>query len=318
MKIGIIGFGNIGKKHASALELLPNFSLVATCELHGTSGSTIPNYENVDNLLDQHKDLDIVSVCSPNHLHSEHTIKALRNGFNVICEKPFGTDSQSCESMIAAAEEYNRKIFCVMQNRFSPISAWLKDLVVNKSLGSIYMVNVACYWNRNQDYYKSSQWRGKASKDGGTLYTQFSHYVDTLYWLFGPLKIQNALFANYNHGNTIDFEDSCSFNFTAQDNIIGSFMYTTATHGQNFESTLTIIGEKGTVKISGQYMNKIEYSDIEIDTSGENFQSNNIANLSKVYLNAKEAIENGSSPMTTAKDGLNVVRIIENVYGYKK
>ncbi|NNE27694.1 MAG: Gfo/Idh/MocA family oxidoreductase [Saprospiraceae bacterium] len=318
MKVGIIGLGNIGKKHAAAIALLPEFQLIATCELNGTGLTDIPNHPTVDTFLNQKYDFDIVSVCSPNHLHKTHTMKALQAGYDVICEKPFSTNSSDCEEMISAAEDNGKNIFCVMQNRFSPISTWLKKIIDTHALGSIYMINVACYWNRNQDYYASSNWRGKADLDGGTLYTQFSHYVDTLYWMFGPIHIENALFANFNHGDTIDFEDSCSFNFTTQDKVIGSFMYTTANYDHNFESTLTIIGEKGTVKISGQYMNKVEYSDIPLDDNIESMPSNNIANLSQVYLNAGHAKENQSIPMTSAKDGLNVVRIIESVYSYKK
>ena len=128
--------------------------------------------------------------------------------------------------MIEAARIHEKKIYCTMQNRFSPVSQWLHSLVEAQSLGDLYLVNVACYWNRNKGYYAGSDWRGKLGKDGGTLFTQFSHYVDTLYWLFGKMQIHSAHFANFDHEEMIEFEDTGIFNFTFDKGGMGTFSYT--------------------------------------------------------------------------------------------
>jgi len=126
-----------------------------------------------------------------------------------------------------------------MQNRYSPVSQWLKKITNEKNLGDIYLVNVSCYWNRNKNYYAGADWRGKAALDGGTLFTQFSHYVDTLYWLFGDMKILNANFSNFDHDEMIEFEDTGIFNFTLDQGGMGTFSYTTSCYEKNFESSLT-------------------------------------------------------------------------------
>ncbi|NNF20717.1 MAG: Gfo/Idh/MocA family oxidoreductase [Saprospiraceae bacterium] len=318
LKVGIIGFGNIGKKHARSLALTETAELAAIYDPNediSFPGITICN--SIEELLADGK-IDIVSVCTPNFLHEEHSIQALQAGHHVICEKPFALTSLSCSNIIAASKKFNKRVFCVMQNRFSPVSQWLQDLIAKQWLGEIYMVNVACYWNRNDAYYKRSDWRGNAQKDGGTLFTQFSHYVDTLYWLFGDINIENAIFANNNH-DSIDFEDSCSFNFRFKNNGLGNFSYTTSTFENNFESTLTIIAEKGTIKVAGQYMNEVEF----INTNGlapvvPSKTSDNIMNLSRVYQNACASIFEGLPPSTGPDDGLAVVKIIEDVYSFKK
>ena len=318
MRTGIVGFGNIGKKHQQALNSLSDFKLVAICD-QNPSDEIDQNlyYGSIDGLLKNAQEIDLISICTPNHLHEAHCVKALNNGLHVICEKPFALTGPSCQNIIDASRSNGRQVFCVMQNRFSGVSQWLKDLIEHDILGNIYFVNVACYWNRSSSYYLGSEWRGQKDKDGGTLFTQFSHYVDTLFWLFGNLNVNNALFKNFNHVDTIDFEDSCTFNFNMNNGAIGSFSYTTSSYNKNFESTLTIIAQRGTIKISGQYMNEIEYCDIEGIDKHPFLPSDNIANLSKVYRNAKDVILNNAKPMTSAEDGLAVVSIIESVYDYK-
>lgn len=318
LKVGIIGCGNIGKKHAHALSQTESAELTATYDIQNDSGIPgVRSYKTLEDLLNDEQ-IDIVSVCTPNYLHEHHSIRALQKGYHVICEKPFSINTDSCKNIIEASEQSDRKVFCVMQNRFSPVSQWLKKIMDDHALGDIYMVNVACYWNRNDAYYNKSDWRGDSRKDGGTLFTQFSHYIDTLYWLFGDIRIHNAVFANNNH-KAIEFEDSCSFNFSFRNGGIGNFNYTTSVFEKNFESTLTIIAEKGTIKVAGQYMNKVEYlNPDQLRPENEFKVSDNIMNLSHVYQDACASILGDHPPLTGPLDGLAVVKIIEDVYNYKK
>jgi len=183
MKFGIIGFGNIGKKHHQAAQGIEGLSLAGICDAQkaeaekaiserGVSEGQVAVSETLDDFFKSHSDLDLISVCTPNAFHKEHSILALKSGAHVICEKPFALSVLDCQEIIDAAKEHDRKIFCVMQNRFSTVMQWLKNVVEENRLGKLYMVNVSCYWNRNKDYYKKSDWRGSAEVDGGTLFTQ--------------------------------------------------------------------------------------------------------------------------------------------------
>ena len=317
MKIGLIGYGNIAKKHMAAIALTPDCKVSAVYDIQpvDTGSTDIKSFTDLDAML--REDLDLVVICTPNGLHAGHTLAAIQAGHHVICEKPFALNSEDCDKMISAAQKNDKKIFCTMQNRFSPVSQWLKKLTIEDALGEIYLINVSCYWNRNKNYYKQSEWRGKKDNDGGTLFTQFSHYVDTLYWLYGDIKVHNALFQNFDHGDMIEFEDTGLFNFSLQNGAMGTFSYTTSCFEKNFESTLTLIGSKGTIKVAGQYMDRIEYCNIEDIEQPQLDANDNISNIAQIYKNAIAQINGNPAVMTTAEDGLKVVKIIEDVYAFK-
>ncbi len=315
MKVGLIGYGNIAKKHQAAIAKIEGCTLDAIYDVVPVAAESTPTFTELKEFLDQ--DLDIISVCSPNGLHAEHSIQALNSGHHVICEKPFALSSEACAEMIATAEKNEKKIFCTMQNRYSPVSQWLKKIVDEEALGQLNMVNVACYWNRNKNYYKQSDWRGKAEADGGTLFTQFSHYVDSLYWLFGDMKILNAQFQNFDHGDMIEFEDTGIFSFLFHQGGMGSFAYTTSCFEKNFESTMTLIGSKGTIKVAGQYMDSIEYCNVEGLAPTTLLANDNLANIAAVYRNVISNIESNSTVMTTPLDGKAVVKLIEQVYSFR-
>ncbi len=318
MKIGIIGFGNIAKKHLEAIKCIPQCQLVAVHDQ--VAPANLP--EGVEYRSDisdmMNSELDIITICTPNGYHAQHSIMALNAGKHVICEKPFALKENDCNKIISAAEKNNKQVFCVMQNRFSPVSQWLKELVDKEALGDIFLVNVCCYWNRNLGYYHGSEWRGSKEIDGGTLFTQFSHYVDSIYWLFGDMEIKHASLSNNNHLDSIDFEDTGSFEFALAGGGMGNFSYTTSCYDTSFESTMTIIGSNGTVKIAGQYMNEIEYCNVKDLTVPDLLSSDNIDNIASVYRNALDSLENQGKIMTTPSDGMKIVSIIEDVYKFQK
>lgn len=318
MKVGIIGLGHIAKKHGQAIALLDQVEWVAGCDVKENKQLDIPQYRSLEDMLEHHPDIDLVSVCTPNGMHQEHAFKALDLDKCVLCEKPMTLTKYSAELLIEKALQKSKYFFCVMQNRYAPVSQWLKSIIEEDRLGEVYMINVHAYWNRDSRYYTQEKWQGSADLDGGTLYTQFAHFIDNLYWLFGPIEIQHACFRNFNHQGLIDFEDAGQFDFTFAKRGIGQFQYTTSTWDKNFESTLTIVGEKGTVQIGGQYMNKVNYCHIDNYTLPQLSDSDNIENLSKVYSNAWSVMQKKASIMTNAMDGLKVVELIEQVYQYKK
>lgn len=150
-----------------------------------------------------------------------------------------------------------------MQNRYSPPSKWLKSIVEDKIIGDIYMVQLNCYWNRNKQYYENSKWKGSKELDGGVLFTQFSHFIDIMYWVFGDIKNVNKVEKNFNHKDFTEFNDSGFVNFEFKNGGIGSLNYTTSAYNKNLESSITVIGSNGNIKIGGQYLNEVEICDIK-------------------------------------------------------
>lgn len=265
----IIGFGFIGKKHAELIQCNLDSELIAVIEpdVSKHTLANIPFFTNFEDFLKSDLKCDFVCVCTPNYLHIEHTKLALSNGFHAICEKPLGLRVEECNSLIEAENESNRKVFCVLQNRYSPPIQWLKKVIEDQILGDIYHIQINCYWNRDDRYYfpnnKKHDWKGTKSKDGGVLFTQFSHFVDILTWCFGEVFQLNHVSNNFTHQGKTDFEDTGSILFKTSANAIGNFNYSTAVWDKNLESTFVIIGEKGSLKIGGQYMDEVVHCHIQ-------------------------------------------------------
>ena len=220
IKFAVVGQGHIGKRHAEMVRRNPECELVAVCDVLPKEKLALENltekyYTNIDDLLKSHPEVEVVNICTPNGLHSEHALKAIDNDKHVVVEKPMALSKSDCEKIIYNALHHHKTVFCVMQNRYSPPSIWLKELIEKKTLGEIYMVQLNCYWNRDERYYKKGGWKGTQELDGGTLFTQFSHWIDIMYWLFGDIANIQAKFADFNHSASTDFEDSgfVSFDF---------------------------------------------------------------------------------------------------------
>jgi UDP-N-acetyl-2-amino-2-deoxyglucuronate dehydrogenase len=236
-----------------------------------------------------------------------------------------GLHKAECEQVIFKALQMSRHVFCVMQNRYSPPSAWLKEIVTNNYLGKILMVQINCYWNRDERYYKKGTWKGNKELDGGPLFTQFSHFLDIMYWLFGDIKNIHARFKNFNHQTNTDFfDDSGMVNFDFVNGGMGCINYSTAVWDKNLESSITIIGEKGSVKVGGQYMDKVEVCHIKDYTMPVLPPTNppndygefkgSAANHHFVIDNVIETLKGNSTATTNALEGLKVVDIIERIY----
>jgi len=332
IKFAVIGQGHIGKRHAEMVRRNKQCELVAVCDTLPKEKLVLEDlkekfYSSVDDLLKAHPDLNVVNVCTPNGLHAEHSIKALDAGKNVVVEKPMALTKADCEKVIYAALHNHKTVFCVMQNRYSPPSVWLKEIIDNKTLGDIYMVQLNCYWNRDERYYKKGGWKGTQDLDGGTLFTQFSHWVDIMYWLFGDIENIQAKFADFNHANSTAFEDSGFVSFDFVNGGMGSINYSTAVWDKNLESSLTIVGSKGSIKVGGQYMDVVETCNIK-DYTMPSLAETNPANDYGAYKgsanNHHNVIENvvntltGKNKITTnALEGLKVVDIIERIYALR-
>jgi predicted dehydrogenase len=330
VKFVVIGCGHIGKRHATMALNNDESELVALCDIRPKSELSLENFEDIpffssiEALLAAGLDFDVANICTPNGLHSDQAIAALDKNKHIVVEKPIGLSKAKCESVIYKALRNHQHVFAVMQNRYSPPSAWLKEIVENKIIGETFMVQVNCYWNRDARYYKADGWKGKQDLDGGTLFTQFSHFIDIMYWLFGDIKNIQGKFADFTHKDSTDFEDSGFVSFDFLDGGMGSLNYSTAVWNQNLESSITIIGSKGSVKVGGQYMNEVEYCHIEDYKMPVLAESNppndygqykgSAANHHYVIENVVDTLKGRTSATTNALEGLKVVDIIERIY----
>jgi UDP-N-acetyl-2-amino-2-deoxyglucuronate dehydrogenase len=215
-----------------------------------------------------------------------------------------------------------------MQNRYSPPAAWLKRVVDEGRLGQVYVVQLNCFWNRDERYYTPGSWHGTRALDGGTLFTQFSHFVDLLYWVFGDIENIQARFQNFNHQQLTEFEDSGLVTFDLVRGGSGTLQYSTAVWDRNLESSLTVVAERGSLRLGGQYMDKVEYCHLQDYQLPELPPTNpanqygayqgSAANHVHVIENVVDTLHHGSQATTNALEGLKVVEIIERIYALKQ
>lgn len=334
IKFVVVGCGHIGKRHAAMIQANPESELIALCDILpkeklNIDNINVPVFSSLEDLFESNLNFDVVNIATPNGYHEEQALFALEKNKHVVIEKPTALTKSGCEKIIFKALDKSRQVFCVMQNRYSPPSIWLKDLLRGGMLGKIFMVQINCYWNRDVRYYKSNGWHGKLSLDGGTLYTQFSHFIDIMYWLFGDITNIQSRFMDFNHENSTEFEDSgfVTFDFV-EGNGIGSLSYSTSVWDKNLESSLTIIGEHGTVKVGGQYMNEVEYCHIKDYIMPQLAPSNppndygpykgSAANHHYIIENVVDVLKGRATITTNALEGLKVVEIIERIYQSSK
>ena len=331
ISFALIGFGKIGERHAFHISRHPDARLTGAYDIKEDAlskfGEDYPEsriYQDIDDVWSDPL-VDIISICTPNYLHADMTIRALQSGKHVLVEKPMAIRKADCERMIHAALQSGKNLFVVKQNRFNPPVQALKKLIELHKLGRIHTISVNCYWNRSASYYQASDWKGLKVQDGGTLYTQFSHFVDVVYYLFGDLEILHAQMSNQGHQGLIEFEDTGIVSFQLMNHgAPGVLHYTTAAFHHNMEGSITVFAERATIKIGGKYLNIVEYQatdGFDIQDIPEGSPPNNygdyegsMSNHDKVIDNVVRSLEGKVEIMTNAYDGLKTVEIIEKIY----
>ncbi len=329
IKFAVIGCGHIGKRHAEMIDRNDESELVALIDVQDRSllaidKYNVPFFKTLEDFLESGIEVDVINIASPNGYHAAQSLKCLEAKKHIVVEKPMGLFKQDAEKVIFKALHVHKHVFAVMQNRYSPPSVWIKDLMESGKLGKIFMVQLNCYWNRDDRYYKKESWHGKKDLDGGTLFTQFSHFIDIMYWLFGDIENIQAKFNDFNHKDLTDFEDSGFVNFDFVNGGMGSINYSTSVWNQNLESSMTIIAANGSVKIGGQYMNEVEVCNILDYVMPELAPTNpgndygaykgSAANHHYVIENVVDVLKGRASITTNALEGLKVVDIIEKIY----
>ncbi len=327
LKFGLIGCGRIAQRHAQWAAQFGE--LVAVCDIIPDRAEKLAQqysskaYSKLEDMLESEKSIDVISICTPNGLHAAHSIKALKSGFHVLCEKPMAIQVHDCVEMIKTAETANKRLFIVKQNRYNPPVEALKKAIDEGKLGQILSIQLNCYWNRGPAYFQDD-WKGTRKLDGGTLYTQFSHFIDLLYWMIGDIKNVKSYINNRIHQDTVEFEDEGVAIVEFYNGVIGTINFSINAFKKNMEGSLTVFGEKGTVKVGGQYLNELEYQEIEnyrIEGLPEGNPPNNygnyvgsMSNHDKVYQNVRDVLLNGGVIGTVGIEGLKTVEIIDKIY----
>ena len=336
IKVAVVGFGHIGKRHSTIVSNNINYELVAIIdikdpnELNFSGFEKIPFFRSLNEFFKSKIKTDFVTLATPNGFHEEQSISSISNGCNIVIEKPMALTKSGCEKIINLALKKQKSIYCVMQNRYTPTSKWLKEIVGSGVLGKIFLVQTNCFWNRDERYYKPdkngfpSGWHGTKKLDGGPLFTQFSHFIDLLYWIFGDFENIQFISNNFSHSNSIEFEDSGLVSYNFKDKSQGIFSYSNSVFERNFESSISVIAENGTIKVGGQYMNEVEYVNIKNYNMPKLEQANppndygpykgSAANHHYVYDNIYKSLNGIEEITTNALEGLKVVEIIENIY----
>ncbi len=329
IKFTIVGCGHIGKRHAEMIARNVETELVALIDVKpkdslNISQFEVPFFESLDAFLNSDIETDVVTIATPNGYHASQAILAIEANNHVVIEKPLALSKVDAEAVIFKALNRSKQVFAVMQNRYSPPSVWIKEIMDKQLLGTIYSVHINSFWNRDERYYTPNSWHGDKKLDGGTLFTQFSHFIDIMYWLFGDITNIKSVMKDFKHQKLTDFEDAGIVNFEFVNGGIGSFNFSTVLWDTNMESSMTIIGEKGAVKIGGQYMNEVEYCHIKNYEMPELLPTNpgndygtykgSAQNHHFVIQNVIDVLRNKKAITTNVLEGMKIVDIIERIY----
>jgi predicted dehydrogenase len=326
---GIAGLGNIGPRHLAVLEGTPGARITAVCDIdedkckqYSLLYGGVAYFTDFSKMLNEAK-IDVVNICTPHHLHSSMTVMALDSGRHVLVEKPMALTSIEADKMLEASIRSGRRLMVVKQNRYNVPIVLARKALEEGRLGRVFMVQCNVLWNRHDGYYTESPWRGRKAMEGGTLYTQVSHFIDLLIWWFGDVIGAQACISNKNH--TIETEDCGTAEILFSSEVMGTIMWTTCVHDSNYEGSITIIGEYGTIKIGGSYLNKIEYWDVRdyplppdvqfVDkpNSYGKYQGTS-SNHDKVIRDLIGDLISGGSSVVDGKEAQRTVRAIELIY----
>lgn len=328
IKFAIVGCGSIGARHLAVINEEPQAEIVAVCDIKKELAQKYSDIYDVNSFSDYKEMLkstkaDIICICTPHYLHSTMAIDAANAKMNILVEKPMALTTKDAQAMMDAAHKNQVKLMIVKQNRYNTPVLLAKEALESNKLGSIFMVECNVLWNRYQEYYINSNWRGKTEFEGGALYTQVSHFIDLLTWWFGDIAEATTNVATKNHEIEIDDCGSSIFKFTS--GVMGTLNWTTCVYNKNFEGSITIIGEYGTIKIGGQYLNKIEYWDVRAYPLPENIDfsdkpnaygkyQGSSSNHDKVIKDAISLLTNQKQNMVEGEEGLRSVKAIEKIY----
>ena len=325
IRIAIVGCGRISKNHFGSLEKhSDDLELAAVCDNNAETLKAhqeqykVKGYLRMEQMLEQ-EELDIVALCTPSGVHPDQAVLAAKYGVNVMTEKPMATRWQDGVRMVRACDEAGVRLFVVKQNRRNTTLQLLKRAVEEKRFGKINMVHLNVFWTRPQAYYDQAKWRGTWEFDGGAFMNQASHYVDLLDWLIGPIdKVQSMMSTT----RDIEVEDTGVLNVKWRNGALGSMSVTMLTYPKNLEGSITILGEKGTVRVGGVAVNDIqiwdfdEPKDYDEQIQQANYETTSVYGFGHplYYKNVVDVMRGNAEPETDGREGLKSLEVLIAAY----
>jgi UDP-N-acetyl-2-amino-2-deoxyglucuronate dehydrogenase len=326
IRFALVGCGRISANHIDAIEChKARAELTAVCDIDpgrlaaAAARSGAQPYESLDELLHD-SNADVVILATPSGLHSAQTIRCARAGRHVVTEKPMATRWEDGKEMVRECDQAGMSLFVVKQNRRNPTLQLVKRAVEKKRFGRIYMVNINVFWSRPQSYYDSAAWRGTWEFDGGAFMNQASHYVDLLDWLIGPVESVQAYTATL--ARNIQVEDTGVVSIRWRTGTLGSMNVTMLTYPKNLEGSITILGEKGTVRLGGVAVNRVDHwefaepdaDDAEIDKAS--YETTSVYGFGHplYYDNVIGSLRGEATPETDGREGLHSLEILIATY----
>ncbi|HTE45829.1 MAG TPA: Gfo/Idh/MocA family oxidoreductase [Gemmatimonadaceae bacterium] len=324
-RIGLVGCGRISKNHFDAIRRVDGLSLTGVSDIEfdraqrAADEQGVPAYRTIDELLHA-GDVDVVTICTPSGLHSAHGTIAARAGKHVIAEKPMAISLAQADALVKACDDAGVHLFVVKQNRLNPPIQLLKRAVDKGRFGRIYMANVTVRWQRPQEYYDAEPWRGTWEFDGGAIMNQASHYVDLIQWLVGP--VESVMAKTATQARRIEAEDSGIGILKFRSGGLGVIEVSVLTYPKNLEGSLTILGEKGSVKIGGTAVNRVEhwvFADYDDDDKLIDSASTNPPNVygyghEGYYRNVLAVLLGNAKPETDGRAGRKSLELILGMY----
>lgn len=326
IKCALIGCGRIANKHFEAITTHhKSLNLVAVCDTKialAKEAALKYNCQAFDSLksLLKETDAELIILCTPSGLHACQTILCAQAGKHVMTEKPMATRWQDGIKMVKVCDDAGVELFVVKQNRRNTTLQLLKKAIEKKRFGKIYLVQVNVFWTRPQAYYDQAKWRGTWEFDGGALMNQASHYIDLLDWLIGPVKSIQSMIATLERD--IEVEDTAVMNVKWRSGALGSVSVTMLTYPKNLEGSITILGEKGTVKIGGMAVNEIEHWEFESSDPDDNkikeasYETTSVYGFGHpaYYNNVIETLRGSASAETNGREGLRSLELLIAAY----
>jgi len=325
IRMAIIGCGRISKNHfGSIAKHQDNVKLVSICDVKQVVLSEheatykVKGYLDLSDML-ENEDLDLVAICTPSGTHANQTVLCAKHGVNVMTEKPMATRWSDGVRMVKACDDAGVRLFVVKQNRRNTTLQLLKRAVNESRFGKIHMVHLNVFWTRPQEYYDQAPWRGTWEFDGGAFMNQASHYVDLLEWLIGPIDKVQAMMSTT---RDIEVEDTGVLNVKWRNGALGSMSVTMLTYPKNLEGSITILGEKGTVRVGGVAVNDIqrwefnESKDYDDEVKEANYQTTSVYGFGHplYYKNVIEVLRGKAEPETDGREGLKSLEVLIAAY----
>lgn len=327
IRFALVGCGRISKNHIDSIKAHgENAELIAVCDIdpkaleQAIAITGARGYLDLAEMLAAEKNLDAVTVATPSGIHPQQAMTIAKAGLHVVSEKPMATRWKEGLNMVKACDDAGVHLFVVKQNRRNATLQLLKQAIEQKRFGHIYMVNINVFWTRPQQYYDAARWRGTWEFDGGAMMNQASHYVDLIDWLIGPVESLHAYTATLERN--IEAEDTAVLNIRWRTGTLGSMNVTMLTYPKNLEGSITILGEKGTVRVGGVAVNEIQHWEFEDKRPEDdavkkaNYETTSVYGFGHplYYDNVIQVLRGKAEPETDGRSGLKSLEILIATY----